>query len=104
MHAQMKHTLANLQDLIPTLADMIISMQQKPVKVGIARVYFICACMDVPTQLEICLHYQLDSKLVTCFLTLYCNPYSFFRFLFISSLFTFYCTIGPHLSALILET
>ena len=24
MHAQMKHTLANLQDLIPTLADIII--------------------------------------------------------------------------------
>ena len=37
-----------------------------PAKVGIkscrfARVCFICACMDVPTQLELCLYDQLDT-------------------------------------------
>ena len=44
---------------------------------------------------------------ITCFLTFYCDPYSLFKFLnflFISSLFTFYCTIGPNLSELKLET
>ena len=40
----------------------------------------------------------------TCFLTFYCDPYFLFKFLFISSLFTVYCTIETHLSALRLET
>ena len=30
-----------------------------------ARVCFICACMDVPIQLKLCLYDQLDSKLAT---------------------------------------
>ena len=42
-----------------------IYKQHKPAKIGIkscrfARVCFICACTDVPTQLELCLHDQLD--------------------------------------------
>ena len=62
--------------------------------------------MNVPTQLELHLYDQLDiaSLLATCFLTFYYDSYSLFKFLFISSLFTFYCTIGPHLAALRLET
>ena len=59
------HFLANLQDLIPTLAGVIISSTIQPKYVGIkscrfARVCFIYAYMDVPTQLELCLHDQLD--------------------------------------------
>ena len=36
--------------------------------------------MDVPTQLELSLYYQLDRELATCFLTFYCDPYSFLNF------------------------
>ena len=54
MHAQMKHTLANLQDLIPTLVDMIISTTNQ----GLNLVDFArkCAFMHVSTQLELCLY------------------------------------------------
>ena len=71
MHAQMKYTLANLHDLVPTLAVINIRKQHKPAKVGIkscrfARVYFICACMNVPTQLELYLYAQLDIASKIC--------------------------------------
>ena len=54
------HFLVNLKDLFPTLA--VINVQ-KAAKVGnkscrFASVCFICAFMDVPTQLELCLQEQ----------------------------------------------
>ena len=61
MHAQMKHSLlANLQDLIPTLAGIIINttIQQK---LGLnfvdllESVFHLCM-HDVPTQLKLCLY------------------------------------------------
>ena len=75
--------------------------------------HFISACMNVTTQLELCLHEQtqivanaawrwvgsdfLAGQLAPYFLTFYYNTYSRFTF-FISSLFTFYCTIRLYLS------
>ena len=49
-------------------------------------------------------HSWIAGWLATCFLTFYCDPYFLFKFLFISSLFTFYSTIETHLSVLRLET
>ena len=58
--------------------------------------YFICACMDVTTQLELCLHKQTQmlanaacrvgnqqflKQLATRFLTFYCDPYFLYLFL-----------------------
>ena len=54
MHTQMKHSLANLQDLIPILAGIIINCinQGLAKSCRFARMCFIWdACMDVPTQL-----------------------------------------------------
>ena len=56
-----------------------------------------------------CLYDQLDSYvysllLVSLLFIVIPTPFLNFKFLFISSLFTFYCTIGPHLSAVKLET
>ena len=65
-----------------------------PAKVGIkscrfAKVCFICACMDVPTQLELCLYDQLDiARLLLVSLILYCDPYSLFKLLI------FYCHLA----------
>ena len=88
------------------------SKQHNPAKVGIkscrfARECFIYAYIDVPTQMELCLHDQLDSYgllLVSILFIVIPTPFLNFKFLFISSLFTFYCTIEPHLSALRLKT
>ena len=60
------HSLANLQDLTPAYFGWIVLFMIIPAKVGIkscrfARVCFIYANMDVPTQLELCLHDQPDS-------------------------------------------
>ena len=59
------HSLVNLQDLIPTYFGSHNYKQHKPAKVRIksyrfARVCFICACMNVHTQLELYLYDQLD--------------------------------------------
>ena len=60
--------------------------------------------MDVPTQLELRLHDQPDRLrsllLVSLLFIAIPTPFLNFKFLFISSLFTFYCTIGRHLSVL----
>ena len=50
MHVQIKHSLAHLQNLIPTLAGIKWYMQNKPAKVGIkscrcAREHFVCTCV-----------------------------------------------------------
>ena len=57
---------ANVQDLIPTLAGIIISSTIQP-KWGLnlvdllEMVFHLYIYMDAPTQLELCLHDQLDS-------------------------------------------
>ena len=64
--------------------------------------------MDVPTQLEFYLYNQLDIATVACYLLPYFLLQSLANYFLlkfsISSLFTFYYTIGPHLSALRLKT
>ena len=48
MHAQMKYVLiANLQDLIPTLAAIIIARQHKLAKVGIKSCRFAIECVSL---------------------------------------------------------
>ena len=60
----------------------------------------MCACMDVPTQLELCLYNQLDiASLLLVFLLSIVIP-----IVLIISSFIFYCTIEPDLSALRIET
>ena len=78
MHAQMKHTLANLQDLIPTW-QVHIYKQHKPAKVGIkscrfARVCFICACMADLLSWNCVCYDQLDiaSLLLVSLHVIYC--------------------------------
>ena len=64
MHTQMKHTLANIQDLIPTLAGILIHKQHKPAKVGIKSCRFARECVSSVhawMHLELCLYDQLDS-------------------------------------------
>ena len=56
--------------------------------------------MGVPTHSVCMITLLLVSLLFIAILT----PFLIFKFLFISSLLTFYCRIGPHLSALKLET
>ena len=64
IYAQMKHSLANLRDLIPTLVGFCF--MSNVCEVGIKSCRFarecvlvlICACMDVTTQLELCLYKQ----------------------------------------------
>ena len=36
-----------------------------------ARACFICACMDAPTELELCLYDQLDIAKLACYLLPY---------------------------------
>ena len=57
----MKHTLANLQDLIPTLAGLPAKVRIKSYRFARECVSFMHSYMDVPTQLEFHLHDQLDS-------------------------------------------
>ena len=45
----------------------------------------------------------LARELAICFLIFYCDPYFLFNYLFLHSLFTFYCTIGSYLSTLKLK-
>ena len=54
------HSLTNLQDLIPILADLASYRQHR---LEIARVRFVCACMVVTTMLELCL--QEQTQIVT---------------------------------------
>ena len=49
----------NLQDVIPTLAGIIRS-RIKSCRFARECVSFVAIFMDVPTQLELCLHDQLD--------------------------------------------
>ena len=87
-------------------------------KVGITsyRECFICACIDITTQLELCLNEQTQrvtiaacrmgsqqslsryvaSWLANCFITFIVIP----KYIFKYSLFIFHCTIIPRLSAL----
>ena len=46
MHAQMKHSIANLQDLIPTLAAIIIDSTNYLAKVGIKSCRFAIECVS----------------------------------------------------------
>ena len=59
------HSVANLQDLIPTLAAIIIGNTNLPAKVGIKSCRFATECvsfvhvwMQLANQLELCLHEQ----------------------------------------------
>ena len=81
------HSLANLVDLLESV--FYLCMHR-------------CTCL-----LELCLYLQLDIASLLFVSLLFIEiptPFLIFKFLFISSLFTFYCTIGPHLSALRFET
>ena len=127
MHAQMKHILQQIYKIIiPTLTAIIIGNTIQP-KQGLNLVDLLqnvfhlcthggnqlpswnCVCMNRHKQQQVQLiewiisnfiARQLACHLFPCF---YCDPYSLFKFLFISSLFTFNCTIRPHLSTLKLE-
>ena len=84
------HSLANLQDLISTLAGLCLGLDL------IYLLEFNLCCMDVTTQLELYSHEQtqivanvactvgsqqfLARKLTTCFLNFYYDP-SFLNFL-----------------------
>ena len=81
------------------------------------RMCFICAYINVTTQLELCLHEQthlvanaacrVSSQLLLIYsqlLTFYCKFPVPFQFLFISILFTFCCTTKSDISAMRLET
>ena len=76
--------------------------KHKPAKVGMKscqRMYLMCACMDVTTQPELCLHEQtqivanaaciVDDQKFLCQIASYlfpyfhCNPYFLFKFLYI---------------------
>ena len=86
----MKHTLANLQDLIPTFGrhnyKQGLNLQDLIPSCRFTRVCFICACTDVPTQLELCLYDQLDiaSLLLDslCFITIH-TPFLIFSYFYI---------------------
>ena len=99
-------------NVIPTLVGIIISSTNQP-KWELSLVYllecasFMHAWMQLPTQLELCLYDQLQIAslpLVSLLFIAIPTPFFNFKFLFICSLFTFYCRIGPHLSVLRCET
>ena len=110
----MKHSLAHLQDLIPTLAGVVAYMFISA-KVGIkscrcARECFICTCvwlyvhaeltitgwwiivayLSIPIWFELQLVSQLASYLFSYFLLRSLLPFSNSKFFLISCLFTFY--------------
>ena len=65
MHTNETHSVANLQDLIPTLAAIIIGNTKLLAKVGIKSCRFATGCvsfvhvwMQLANQLELCLHEQ----------------------------------------------
>ena len=67
---------------------------------------FICACMDVPTQLELCLYDQLNiAGLLLVSLLFIAIPTPFLNFyLFLVCLLFNVQYVGPHLSSLRLKT
>ena len=111
----MKHSLAHLQDLIPTLAGVVAYMFI-PAKVGIkscrcARECFIYTCvwlhvhaleltitgwwiivayLSIPNWFELQLVSQLASYLFSYFLLRSLLPFSNSKFFLMSCLFTFY--------------
>ena len=71
MHVQKKHSLARLQDLIPTLAGIIhlllYILHQPNCKVGIkscrrAREWFICTCIYYYSLLLLLCHTQQHTQ------------------------------------------
>ena len=116
------HFIANLQDSIPTLAS-ITKGNTTQLKL-LQNVFYLC--MDGSSQLPswnyACMNTQIlastacregvsdfKARQLACHLFPYfllqsLPPFKFSKFLFIYSLFTFYCTIVPHLSTLNLET